>query len=139
MFLHHLCRREKSYRCFILTMFPVSLKNKFTPSVCQTVLENNRSGLNLSTSWVEFAKAVRTPEPESICHPNQISCCHGRRGSTQRGCIQYGTRVVTRLSSRRNVKYSAPLPTPQRSSPLLRPGPHSQKFTKTMEGIVGSL
>ncbi|KAK2857114.1 hypothetical protein Q5P01_005849 [Channa striata] len=27
-------------------------------------------------------------------------------------------RVVTRLSSRRNVKYSAPLPTPKRSLPL---------------------
>ncbi|KAK2917383.1 hypothetical protein Q8A73_004129 [Channa argus] len=44
-------------------------------------------------------------------------------------------RVVTRLSSRRNVKYSAPLPTPKRSLPLSRPGPRSQKFTTTTEGI----
>lgn len=80
---------EKSFWYFIPTMFAVSLKNTFTPSVCQTVLENNCSGLNLSASWVEFAKTLHTPEPESICHPNQILCCHGRRGSAQRGCIQY--------------------------------------------------
>lgn len=44
---------------------PVSLKNTFTPSVCQTIPENNSSGPVFSTSWVESAKTER------ICHPNR--------------------------------------------------------------------
>lgn len=122
---------------FIPTMFTISLKNKSTPCMCQTVLKNNCWSLSLSTSYVEFLKTVHTPEPESICHPNRIVWCHESCGSTLKGCIQYKIRVVTKLSSRRNVKYSAPLPTPQRSLPLLRPSPRSQKFMTTTEGIVG--
>lgn len=138
LFLSHSCTLKKSLRYFILTVLCV-LEEDIYARRNSNSLENNCSGLNFSTGWEEFAKTVPAPQPESIGHPNQILRCHGRRGSTQRGCKHYETIVVTRLSSQSNVKYSALLPTPQRSSPLLRPGPRSQKFTATMEGIVGSL
>lgn len=38
--------------------YSLSLKNTFTPSVCQTVLENNSPGPIFSTSWVESAKTA---------------------------------------------------------------------------------
>lgn len=97
-------------------------------------LENKRPGLGLPKRSALQSRKVFVIQ-------NHIPRCHGRRGSTQRGCIQYTvkTRGATRPSSRRNAKYSAPLPTPRCSWPLWRPVPRSQKFTPTTEGIVGCL
>lgn len=105
----------------------MSLKNTFTPSVCQTVLENNRSGLNFSTSWVEFAKTVHAPEQESICHPNQI---HTERMHTVRNESSNEAVITEKCQVFRPAADS---------SAQLAAGPRSQKFTTTMEGIVGSL
>lgn len=134
-------------------LFTGSRRTTFTPSVCQTGLENITAH-NLSSDYtlggvcqsgpastiqsrkvfviqIRYCVATGDVGPHTLTHierEGEDACMHA--------CIQYERRVVTRLSSRRNVKYSAPLPTPQRGSPLSGPGPRSQKFSKTKEGIV---
>lgn len=66
----------------------------------------------LHTGWsLPKRPGVDDPEPESICHPNQILCCHGRRGSTHththrkrgRGCMHACMHTVRKESSNEAV------------------------------------
>lgn len=64
------------------TTFLESQGNTFTPNMCQTVLENDRSGLGCSTSRAEFAQKQAALRGRKVfVIGDGRCCCRWRRGS----------------------------------------------------------